>query len=70
MPRLFSCDMHDRAMVVFADHHCPLCEFMRAIQEEKEHMKDAMDCLDTDTLATELHEVADKIMVAMEKLRK
>ena len=70
MPRLFSCDMHDRVMVVHAELDCPLCSFLRPLEEEKENMADALTCLETEDLALELHEVADKILSAMEKLRR
>ena len=68
--RLFSCDMHDKMLVVHAELDCPLCKFIRSLDEEKERMKEALDCLETEALAAELHEVADKILSAMEKLRR
>ena len=59
--RMFSCDRHDKMMIIHMELECPMCRFHRETE--------ALKCLQTEDLAIELADVADKLVSAMEKLR-
>jgi phage FluMu protein Com len=67
---MFSCDRHDKMMIVYAELECPLCKYLRDTEEAREHASEALKCLETEDLAIELADVADKLVTSMEKLRK
>jgi len=67
--RMFSCDRHDKMMIIHMELECPMCKFNRITAEAKEEADEALSCLKTDDLAMELSAVADKLVSAMEKLR-
>tara|TARA_R100001163_G_C4924684_1_gene103350 strand:+ start:262 stop:468 length:207 start_codon:yes stop_codon:yes gene_type:complete len=67
--RMFSCDRHDRMMIIHMELECPMCRFNRETEEAREHASEALTCLQTEDLAMELADVADKLVSAMEKLR-
>jgi phage gp46-like protein len=70
MGRFFSCDEHDRMMIVHSELECPLCKHLKEVESAKELADEALQCLQTDDLAMELNEVADMLIKSMEKLRK
>lgn len=67
--RMFSCDRHDKMMIIHMELECPMCRFNRETEEAREHASEALECLQTEDLAIELADVADKLVSAMEKLR-
>tara|TARA_Y100000310_G_scaffold19266_1_gene18875 strand:- start:960 stop:1169 length:210 start_codon:yes stop_codon:yes gene_type:complete len=67
--KMFSCDRHERMMIIYAEHRCPLCKYFKETEEAREHATEALKCLETEDLAMELADVADKLVASMEKLR-
>ena len=67
--RMFSCDRHGKMMIIHMELECPMCRFHRETEEAREHASEALKCLQTEDLAMELADVADKLVSAMERLR-
>ena len=65
---MFSCDRHDRMMIVHSELICPLCKYITDTEEAREHAEEALSCLKDDDLVMELSDVADKLVTSMEKL--
>tara|TARA_R110000824_G_scaffold198802_5_gene382848 strand:+ start:487 stop:663 length:177 start_codon:yes stop_codon:yes gene_type:complete len=57
-------------LIVHMEHNCPLCTYLKVMEEEKDHADEALKCLETADLAMELQEVATKMIESMERLRK
>ena len=57
-------------LIVHSELECPLCRHLKSVNEAKDLADDALQCLQAEDLAMELHEVADMLIKAMERLRK
>lgn len=67
--RMFSCDRHDKMMIIYMELECPMCRFNRETEEAREQAEEALTCLKEDDLTIELADVADQLVKAMERLR-